>query len=66
MTDWQTLGKKLLFNCIERIPLTIARGEGVRVWDDKGKEYYDFVGGWAVCALGHCHPVIVDALAEQA
>ncbi|MDP2919098.1 MAG: aspartate aminotransferase family protein, partial [Dehalococcoidia bacterium] len=41
-------------------------GEGVRVWDDKGKEYYDFVGGWAVCALGHCHPVIVDALAEQA
>jgi acetylornithine/N-succinyldiaminopimelate aminotransferase len=66
MTDWQELGKKYLFNCIDRIPVTIARGQGVRAWDDKGKEYIDFVGGWAVCALGHCHPVIVDALTEQA
>ncbi len=66
MTDWQTLGKELLFNCIERIPVTIERGQASRVWDDKGKEYIDFVGGWAVCVLGHCHPVIIDALTEQA
>ncbi len=66
MTDWQALGKELLFNCIERIPVTIERGQASRVWDDKGKEYIDFVGGWAVCVLGHCHPVIVAALTEQA
>jgi acetylornithine/N-succinyldiaminopimelate aminotransferase len=66
MTDWQKLGKELLFSCIDRIPVTVARGQGSRVWDDNGKEYVDFVGGWAVCVLGHCHPVIVDALTEQA
>ena len=66
MTDWQELAKKYLFNYLERIPVTIERGNGVRVWDDKDKEYIDFVGGWAVCALGHCHPVIVNALNEQA
>jgi acetylornithine/N-succinyldiaminopimelate aminotransferase len=36
------------------------------VWDTDNKEYLDFVGGWAVTSLGHCHPVIVDALTEQA
>ena len=66
MIDWQELAKKYLFNYLERIPVTIERGQGVRVWDDKGKEYIDFVGGWAVCALGHCHPVIIDAVNEQA
>ena len=66
MTDWQELAKKYLFNYIDRIPVTLERGKGVHVWDDKGKEYIDFVGGWAVCALGHCHPVIIDAVNEQA
>jgi acetylornithine/N-succinyldiaminopimelate aminotransferase len=66
MTDWQALGKTLLFNCVDRIPVTLARGQGSRVWDDNNKEYIDFVGGWAVCSLGHCHPVIINALAEQA
>ncbi|HKJ87104.1 MAG TPA: aspartate aminotransferase family protein, partial [Gammaproteobacteria bacterium] len=36
------------------------------VWDDKGKQYLDFVGGWAVTTLGHCHPAITKALTEQA
>jgi len=66
MTDWQATAEKYLFHYIDRIPVTIERGKGVRVWDDNGKEYIDFVGGWAVCALGHCHPVIVDAVNEQA
>jgi len=48
------------------LPLTLVRGEGARVWDDKGKEYLDFVGGWAVDVLGHCHPEIANAVAEQA
>jgi acetylornithine/N-succinyldiaminopimelate aminotransferase len=46
--------------------VTLVKGKGARVWDDKGKEYLDFVGGWAVNSLGHCHPVVADAVAEQA
>jgi predicted acetylornithine/succinylornithine family transaminase len=49
-----------------RVPVTIVRGEGVRVWDDAGREYLDFVAGWAVNTLGHCHPVLVDAICRQA
>ncbi len=66
MTDWQTRANKVLFNVAKRIPVTIARGRGVYVWDDKDKEYFDFVGGWAVCLLGHCHPVIIEAINQQA
>jgi len=51
---------------IKRLPVTLVRGKGARVWDTEGKEYLDFVGGWAVNSLGHCHPVVVKALAEQA
>jgi acetylornithine/N-succinyldiaminopimelate aminotransferase len=35
------------------------------VWDDNGREYLDFVGGWATNSLGHCHPVVADAVVEQ-
>ena len=43
-----------------------VRGEGSRVWDQAGKEYIDFAGGIAVTALGHAHPVLVEAMTEQA
>jgi acetylornithine/N-succinyldiaminopimelate aminotransferase len=66
MTDWQQLDKKYYMQTIVRVPVTLVRGEGVRVWDDKGKEYLDFVGGLAVNCLGHCHPAVVNALTEQA
>jgi len=66
MTDWQELERKYMMHTFKRLPLTLVRGEGVRVWDDKGKEYLDFVGGWAVDVLGHCHPEIANAVAEQA
>jgi acetylornithine/N-succinyldiaminopimelate aminotransferase len=49
----------------ERLPLTIAKGKGARVWDENGREYLDFVGGLAVTSLGHCHPVVVEAVTEQ-
>jgi acetylornithine/N-succinyldiaminopimelate aminotransferase len=49
-----------------RAPLTLVRGQGVRVWDDTGKEYLDFASGIAVNALGHCHPVWVEAIRRQA
>ena len=43
----------------------LVRGEGSRVWDQNEKEYIDFAGGIAVNALGHAHPVAVNALTEQ-
>lgn len=45
--------------------LTLVRGEGARVWDDRGNEYLDLVGGIAVNALGHAHPEVVRAVTEQ-
>jgi predicted acetylornithine/succinylornithine family transaminase len=66
MTDWQELEKKYYMQTIVRVPVTLVRGEGARVWDDKGEEYLDFVCGLAVNCLGHCHPVVAEAVAEQA
>jgi len=66
MSNWQELDSKYYMQTIVRIPVTLVRGKGVRVWDDTGKEYLDFVGGLAVNCLGHCHPVVADAVAEQA
>lgn len=48
-----------------RLPVTLVRGEGTRVWDEEGASYLDFVAGIASDSLGHCHPVIVDAIKSQ-
>ena len=66
MTDWQELTSKYYMYTIDRVPVTLVRGEGARAWDDEGREYLDFVCGLAVNCLGHCHPVVVNAIAEQA
>jgi 4-aminobutyrate aminotransferase/(S)-3-amino-2-methylpropionate transaminase len=47
-------------------PLALERGAGARVWDDRGNSYIDFVGGIGTLNLGHAHPKIVEAIAEQA
>jgi acetylornithine/N-succinyldiaminopimelate aminotransferase len=65
MTNWQELEAKYYMQVVRRTPLTLIRGRGVRVWDDKGREYLDFVGGWAVNSLGHCHPAVIQAVTEQ-
>jgi acetylornithine/N-succinyldiaminopimelate aminotransferase len=64
--DWQELEKRLFFRTINRLPLTLVRGKGARVWDDRGHQYLDFIAGWAVNGLGHCPPVLVKALEKQA
>ena len=66
MTDWSEIDKKYYMQTIVRDPVTIVKGKGARVWDDKGKKYLDFVGGLAVNCLGHCHPVVVKAIKKQA
>ena len=47
-------------------PVVLVRGEGTRVWDTAGREYLDCTAGIGVAALGHAHPVVVEALREQA
>ncbi|OGO19940.1 MAG: acetylornithine aminotransferase [Chloroflexi bacterium RBG_16_50_11] len=66
MVNWPELDKKYYMQTIVRDSVTIVKGKGVRVWDDKGKKYLDFVGGLAVNCLGHCHPVVVNAIKKQA
>lgn len=55
-----------LMNTYNRYPITLVRGEGVKVWDEHGKEYLDFIGGLGVNILGHCHSVVVEAITSQA
>ncbi|WP_339757862.1 ornithine--oxo-acid transaminase [Algoriphagus aquimarinus] len=48
------------------LPVVLARGEGVFLWDVEGKRYYDFLSAYSAVNQGHCHPRIKDALIEQA
>ena len=60
-----SLADRYMFQTYSRFPLTLVRGEGCRVWDEEGREYLDFVGGIAVCALGHSSPIVSRVLKEQ-
>ena len=64
--DWRQVENRVFMTTGRRLPVVLVRGEGTRVWDDKGKTYLDFFGGPAVHSLGHCHPVLVRAIEEQA
>ena len=48
------------------IPVVIAKGKGVKVWDLEGKEYFDFLSAYSAVNQGHCHPKIIQALKDQA
>ena len=48
------------------LPVVLDRGEGVFLYDVDGKRYYDFLSGYSAVNQGHCHPVIIKALIEQA
>ncbi|UCD53991.1 MAG: acetylornithine transaminase [Dehalococcoidia bacterium] len=65
MSQWQELEHKYYMNTFKRTPLTLVRGQGARVWDEDGRQYLDFVAGWAVNNLGHCPPAVVEAVTEQ-
>jgi acetylornithine/N-succinyldiaminopimelate aminotransferase len=47
-------------------PVTFVRGEGTLLFDAAGKSYLDFITGLAVVSLGHAHPAVAEAVAEQA
>jgi len=48
------------------LPVVLAKGEGVYVWDVEGKKYFDFLSAYSAVNQGHCHPKITKALTEQA
>ena len=64
--DWQEKESKYYMQTVRRVPVTLVRGKDSTVWDADGREYLDFVGGWATATLGHSHPAMVEAIAEQA
>jgi acetylornithine aminotransferase len=55
-----------LMNTYSRQPVAFVRGEGAYLWDEAGKRYLDAVAGVAVNGLGHAHPRLVKAIADQA
>ncbi len=48
------------------LPVVLAKGEGVFLWDVEGKKYYDFLSAYSAVNQGHCHPRILSTLSEQA
>jgi predicted acetylornithine/succinylornithine family transaminase len=62
----KNLTERYIAHTYKRQPLTLVKGRGMFVWDSRGKRYVDFVGGIAVCSLGHCYPTLVKAVSAQA
>ena len=54
-----------LFDVYPLFDINIVKGEGCRVWDDKGTEYLDLYGGHAVISIGHCHPHYTNKITAQ-
>src|SRR5690606_29094302 len=48
------------------LPVVLARGEGVHLWDVEGRQYFDFLSAYSAVNQGHCHPKSVEALVTQA
>jgi len=63
--DTMETADRVLFPTYKRTPVVFTRGKGCRLWDEKGKEYIDFVAGIAVCSLGHSSPLVSDVLERQ-
>ena len=66
LSELQTLDAENVMQTYGRIPVAFVRGQGTKLWDSDGNEYLDFLTGLAVASLGHAHPEIGDAIAEQA
>ena len=66
MSDIKEREAKVYMQTGRRLPMTLVRGAGTRVWDDEGKSYLDFIAGIAVNALGHCDEGLAEVIAKQA
>jgi predicted acetylornithine/succinylornithine family transaminase len=62
----QALEREHVVPAYTRLPVQFVRGRGASLWDEDGTEYLDFQTGLAVTSLGHGHPAVVRAIADQA
>ena len=66
LDEIQTQESRFVLNTYRRQPVAFVRGEGPRLYDVDGREYLDFVSGIGVASLGHAHPGLAAAIADQA
>ena len=66
MSNIQEREAQIHMQTARRLPVTLVKGEGTRVWDENGKEYLDFIAGIASTSLGHANPGLAKVIAEQA
>src|SRR6202051_4627656 len=66
VSDVEALEARYVLQTYRRAPVTFVRGEGVRLYDSEGREYLDLLSGIGVASLGHAHPGLARAVAEQA
>ena len=66
LAELKALDERYLMRTYRRAPVEFVRGEGALLWDAEGKEYLDFMTGISVCSVGHCNPLVVEAVREQA
>jgi len=64
--DLMSTNDTVFVNNYIRYPAAMVKGQGCRLFDEKGKQYLDFLSGIAVCSLGHCHPLVTEAICSQA
>lgn len=65
-TDAMKLEDKYGAHNYHPLPVVLAKGEGVYVWDPEGNRYFDFLSAYSAVNQGHCHPKIINALKKQA
>lgn len=66
LAELQALEREHVLATYARAPVVFVRGLGCRLWDCDGNEYLDFLAGISVLNVGHCHPLVIDAVCEQA
>jgi acetylornithine/LysW-gamma-L-lysine aminotransferase len=64
--SWAEIESRYTSGCYPKRPLTLVRGAGVWVWDDAGRRYLDCTSGQGVALIGHAHPAVAAAVAQQA
>ena len=66
MKDVQSIEASHILQTYRRAPVVLTRGQGIHVYDADGQEYTDLVSGVGVASLGHAHPRLTEAIADQA
>lgn len=66
LAELRALDEQYVMQTYGRLPVAFVRGEGTHLWDSEGRRYLDFLSGLAVTSIGHAHPAVATAIADQA